>query len=228
MDKSGIYIIANKITKQFYIGSAASGINKRFREHKYSLKKDAHPNYKLQQTWNIYGEEAFVLFILEEVPPINCVKREQFWMDTLNPDFNILRYADSCYGRKHTEQTKQKMSQIRKADVANTARLRELAQKQKGIPLSLSTRKKLSHALKGRKISDTWKKNMSLAHMGSPGTRSKKIKCIELDKIFESGKQTEIYIQTNYNIKAQASAIRRCANHHKAHHTAYKFTWAFV
>jgi len=44
---SGIYKIANKVTGDFYIGSAVD-INKRWNQHKFLLKKQKHYNYKRQ------------------------------------------------------------------------------------------------------------------------------------------------------------------------------------
>ena len=54
----GIYKITNNINNKFYIGSSKN-ITKRFKEHKWRLKNNKHPNNKLQNSWNKYGEENF-------------------------------------------------------------------------------------------------------------------------------------------------------------------------
>jgi group I intron endonuclease len=112
---SGIYSIVHIESGRPYVGSALD-IYKRWSEHKSELTYNYHDNQRLQHFWNKYGEAAFEFKILElVVDPSLLLNREQFWMDKLesyNRDkgFNIRKVAESNFGLKHTEETKERMS----------------------------------------------------------------------------------------------------------------------
>ncbi len=130
IEKAGIYQIKNIINHKIYIGSAAN-FRKRFNHHKYQLQNNKHYNSYLQNSWNKYGSNGFIFKILEIVKnKDNLIQREQYWLDKLNPEYNIRKIAHSnigvkyppiseetrlklskaSKGRKHTEETKKKMS----------------------------------------------------------------------------------------------------------------------
>jgi group I intron endonuclease len=52
-----------------------------------------------------YGYCNFSLDILEYCEPSILIKREQYYIDTLNPEYNILKKAGSSLGYKHTKET---------------------------------------------------------------------------------------------------------------------------
>lgn len=83
---SGVYQIRNEINDCFYIGSSKD-IYKRFKRHKYELNNQTHHNYHLQQDWNLYGESAFSLVLVEETT--DRYECEQYWIDHLNPEYNV-------------------------------------------------------------------------------------------------------------------------------------------
>jgi len=62
--KSGIYKISNKISGDFYIGSAKR-FKERWRAHENDLKNGNHFNPRLQHSFNKYGSDAFTFEILE-------------------------------------------------------------------------------------------------------------------------------------------------------------------
>jgi group I intron endonuclease len=41
------------------------------------------------------------------------LEREQYYLDKLKPEYNILKYAGSSFGYKHTEESKKKMTSYR-------------------------------------------------------------------------------------------------------------------
>jgi len=47
------------------------------------------------------------LDILEYCEPINLIKREQYYLDSLKPKYNILKVAGSSFGFKHSQYTKE-------------------------------------------------------------------------------------------------------------------------
>jgi len=56
-----------------------------------------------------YGYSEFSLVIIEYCDPENCVEREQYYIDTVEPEYNILKFAGSNKGFKHSEETLAKL-----------------------------------------------------------------------------------------------------------------------
>jgi len=107
----GVYAIVNKINGKRYIGSSIH-LSTRFADHKRKLMKNRHTNHHLQCAWNKYGESNFDFVILENTghkDAIEITKLEQTYLDSFHPAYNILPFARVGHGRKHTEETKQKM-----------------------------------------------------------------------------------------------------------------------
>jgi GIY-YIG catalytic domain. len=65
--KSGIYGIANVEEKKVYIGKSTD-IDRRWKEHQNKLSKGTHHNKALQESYDIYGADAFQYKIIELVP----------------------------------------------------------------------------------------------------------------------------------------------------------------
>ncbi|YP_009252433.1 GIY-YIG endonuclease, partial (mitochondrion) [Hirsutella rhossiliensis] len=110
---SGIYMILNKETLSYYIGSASTGrINSRFTNHLIYLRGSK----VLKNSVNKYGIHNFVFIVLELFPEIvnqennkKLLNLEDFYIKSLLPDYNILTEAGSSFGYKHTEVTRIKM-----------------------------------------------------------------------------------------------------------------------
>jgi group I intron endonuclease len=47
---------------------------------------------------------------LEECDPNQTIAREQYYLDLLKPEYNILSVASSSLGKRHSEETKSKIS----------------------------------------------------------------------------------------------------------------------
>ena len=56
------------------------------------------------------GYECYNLEIIEYCDKKELIEREQYYIDLLNPSYNILKLAGSSLGFKHSEETKRKMS----------------------------------------------------------------------------------------------------------------------
>lgn len=56
-----------------------------------------------------YGFDGFTLEILEYCQPSDLIKREQYYIDLLKPEYNILKTAGSSSGVKRSEETKAKI-----------------------------------------------------------------------------------------------------------------------
>lgn len=66
-----IYKIVNKITNEKYIGQTIN-FSRRISEHLNKLKNNSHPNKKLQNSWNKYGEDNFYI----DKTKYSCSKEE--------------------------------------------------------------------------------------------------------------------------------------------------------
>ena len=105
-----IYKIENIVTNDFYIGSAVDYTYRKW-VHLKRLRENRHHNAILQNSWNKHGESAFSFSIIEEVlNKEQLIEREQYWIDTLNPRYNICRIAGSPLGIKHTNEARLHMS----------------------------------------------------------------------------------------------------------------------
>lgn len=138
MKITGIYRIINIITNDIYVGSAARGINLRWNQHKSDLKLNKHGNIHLQRAYNKYGVENFIFEIIEKCESIKCIEREQYYIDTLKPRYNIDLKAGSPLGRKITPEQCLEISKRNKGRIAWN----------KGTPFNEETRKKMSESRK--------------------------------------------------------------------------------
>lgn len=162
----GIYAIANVLNGDFYIGSAAN-LYQRKLEHVGKLQKNKHRNSHLQNACNLYGANAFRFVIVEHVEVAkDLIEREQYYIDTLNPKYNIRTVADSNLGMKHSEETRRKIGETKKGRPAPN----------RGKQHSEETRRKISAALKGKPapnkgkpMSEAQKAKLSLIRKGRPG-----------------------------------------------------------
>jgi group I intron endonuclease len=100
MEKTGVYKITNPVNNEFYIGSASQSFAKRFLNHRRLLKFSKNPCSYLQKAYNKNKDVDFIFEILEVCDKEECIKREQFYLDTLNPKYNLCKIAGSHLGRK--------------------------------------------------------------------------------------------------------------------------------
>lgn len=107
--KSGIYCIVNTDNQKKYVGSSKN-IYQRLQKHRAYLRKNMHENKKLQNSWNKHREDSFQYYILEFCPEDMLIEREQFYVDTIKPWYNITLEITRL---KMSEETKVKMSKSR-------------------------------------------------------------------------------------------------------------------
>jgi group I intron endonuclease len=105
---SGVYQIQSKINGKIYVGSSINMYNRIYYGHLYELRTRKHGNYYLQNHYNKYGEKDLTFSILTICPNEKLIEQEQYWIDTLKPEFNKRLKAENCLGFKHTEETCQK------------------------------------------------------------------------------------------------------------------------
>lgn len=99
--KSVIYKIVNTITNDFYIGSSVS-FSRRKRKHLYTLAKREGVNRILQNAWDKYSEENFRFEVIEEVFDVTTLlEREQYYLDTLRPKYNVCPNSRNHLGARY-------------------------------------------------------------------------------------------------------------------------------
>lgn len=79
-----IYKITNRVNNKLYIGKTLYNIEKRWREHLGSSKKNNCKHRPLYYAINKYGKENFSIEVLEKCN--NCIasEREQYWIRKFN------------------------------------------------------------------------------------------------------------------------------------------------
>lgn len=110
--KSGIYRWNSLITGKTYIGSSVN-LSRRFINYfnlSYLERETKKRNSMIYSALLKYGYSNFSLDILEYCSIENVIRREQYYIDLLKPEYNILKVAGSTLGFKHSEETKAKMS----------------------------------------------------------------------------------------------------------------------
>ena len=107
--KSGIYLIKNNENGKKYVGSS-SDITRRFYLY-YSLYHiTLRKNSLICRALLKYGYSKFSVEILEYCDPNILIEREQYYIDLLKPEYNMLKVAGSSRGYKILESTKNKIS----------------------------------------------------------------------------------------------------------------------
>jgi group I intron endonuclease len=110
---SGIYMIVNKITKDYYIGSASTNrLYARFSNHLIYYRGSKIVKSAVKK----YNLENFAFLVLELYPNIvtkennkELIDLEDKYLKLFLPNYNILTEAGSSFGYKHTEMDRQKM-----------------------------------------------------------------------------------------------------------------------
>jgi len=113
--KSGIYGLKNKITNKWYVGQTINDVEDRWNDYK-RMRCEGQP--KLYRALVKYGYENFEKIILEECPADRDIlnERETFWIRkkrSVKNGYNCNEGGNVAeppmLGKKHTEETKQKI-----------------------------------------------------------------------------------------------------------------------
>jgi len=143
----------NIINKHYYIGSTIDlTINNRIRCHFSRLKHNNHHSVYLQRSYNKYGINVFVFGIIEEGILNNkeLLEREQYYIDTLNPQYNICKIAGNSKGTKQSDESNKRRSETLRRKFREG--IMPIPKGSKGRIFSEDTRRKQSIANKGKII----------------------------------------------------------------------------
>lgn len=82
--------------------------------YNYNHISDTKHNMTIYKALLRYGYAAFRLEILEYCTLEELIEREQFYIDKCKPEYNILKVAGSSFGFRHSEASRELMSQLTK------------------------------------------------------------------------------------------------------------------
>jgi len=102
--KSGVYRWVCLVNGKSCIGSSIN-LARRFRDY-YNINfisNKRNKNMLIYKALLKYGYANFSVEILEYCEPPEAVSREQYFLDRLKPEYNILKNAASLLGFKHSE-----------------------------------------------------------------------------------------------------------------------------
>lgn len=131
-----IYIITNHITQHRYVGMTSKTLKLRWSLHKADARRNKP--WHLHRAIRKYGEENFTITLLEETNLTSLEELgmlEQKWIEKLSPEYNMtsggeghagipmIGEKNGMFNRKHTEESKQKMSENRKGKGAQPGEL---------------------------------------------------------------------------------------------------------
>ena len=162
---------------RFYIGSTIS-YKKRQNSHFCDLRKNIHCCPKLQSVYNKYGKGVFFFEIVEHVEnTLLLIEREQHYIDTLKPWFNVAQKASSPLGVKHSEATKLAHSIRRTGKAIHDEAFKErLSERNKSRIWSEESKKKNRDSKIGGKHSAEHCEKISKANKGKILSSEHKIK----------------------------------------------------
>jgi group I intron endonuclease len=163
---SGIYAIHCSVENKIYIGQARN-MEKRWTTHRRIADRKAHTNKHLQELWSRHSNSAFSFHVLELCAEEDLYKKEKFYLSLVPGEYllNIVRIISPkseeyrktlsenakiafkegkrtvwIKGKKHTEETKDKIRKIR------TERKNTGGVKNKGRKHTEEERKKMKEA----------------------------------------------------------------------------------
>jgi group I intron endonuclease len=155
-----VYLITNKITNDCYVGKTKTSIEKRFKRHCYLSKT---VNTFLYKAMRKYGIENFYAELLEETMDLFSLNElEKKYILIMNPRYNMTEGGDGgdtsssiayknymkmrsqqisgennpFYGKKHTEETKIKISERKKGTIVSEETKEKLRKKNLGKKMS--------------------------------------------------------------------------------------------
>lgn len=204
--KTGVYRWTNLYNGNIYVGSSVN-LAKRFTLY-YSL------TYLTKQAKNSlicrallkYGHSNFSLDILEYCDPKVLLEREQYYMDLLEPEYNILKKAGSSLGHKHTEETLAKL---------------------RGRVFSSETIEKMRNSKLNTKLSEEHKKNISIAMKAAVAefnvtTKGMKVLVVNLET--NTSEEYPSIRSTASTLNTHMETIRRCIKANKPYLGKYLIT----
>jgi group I intron endonuclease len=193
----GIYKIINTINNKFYVGSAVCTKRRKAR-HFSELRHNKHNNKYLQNSWNKYGEEAFIFIVLEEIAEKeDLLEAENVWLrlhvgkphcynigvNATAPMLGMCGELSPAWGYRHTKESLEKISISSKNRVCSPETRKKISSAHLGRKLSMESRQKISQAIMGEKNHN----------YGKPRSQSFRDKVSKIIEVMDSKENTIFY-----------------------------------
>lgn len=110
-----VYKITNKINNKVYIGITSKGISARWKEHLWNAEHGCP--FKLHNALRKYGKENFTIELIDFCNSWEeLTEKEKFYIAQYKSTedefgYNLTEGGDGTFGRKHSEETKEKIRQ---------------------------------------------------------------------------------------------------------------------
>lgn len=196
---SGVYIITCLINEKYYIGYS-NNIQQRLKDHLKTLRRNIHDNIYLQNSWNKYGEENFTFEVLEEYSNENFIlsSMEHYWC-------NLLQAHNPNYG--YNIKPTHPFGQV----IHSEHTRKRLSEAHKGKKVSVETREKMSKSKKGIKASKETRDKLSKLKKGKKKNLSPEGKeAISKSNKDKFSKQV-VLLDLDGNFVREFQSIRDCA-----------------
>lgn len=209
-NKTGIYLWTHLEDNNKYVGSA-SNLSSRFYSY-YSIPKLNKNNSYISRALLKYGYAIFRLSILEYIDISNLPKkearklileREQYYLDLLEPEYNILKTAGSPLGHKQSEELKLLRS-TRMSGEGNPM----FGKNHTPESIALLTRSGESHHFFGKKHTEESKIKNRLSNLGQKRSIETRLK-IGL----ASTKSVYVYTSEEFNLHISFNSCKDAAQY---------------
>jgi len=171
-----VYVTTNIVNGNRYIGVTSRGLSYRKSNH-YSKARAKFSNGgscpKFHAAIRKYGEDAFSWEILETHANVDdMIAAEIRLIAELKPEYNLTSGGEGAKGIKHTEETKAKLSALRKGKKMSPEARENVANAARKTNSSPEYRAKMSAVQKGKRKSPEWRAKISAAHKGKKKPRT--------------------------------------------------------
>lgn len=147
-NRSGVYRWVNKVNGKSYVGSSVN-LGRRFKSY-YDFSYISKSKMVISKALIKNGYSNFILEILEYCDPSEAIPREQYYLDLLKPEYNVLLIAGSRLGYKHSPETIEKFKNRRFTLEHKTKLLAHLKSHNSSLEQKSKSGKRLSEYNKSR------------------------------------------------------------------------------
>lgn len=201
-----------------YVGKSKQKLSRRLSQHLCAAKKAKETNYKLNYNYNWINKELSEGYkiIIEELDSVNFQENEswewleQYWISQMKIwGFNITNLTDGGDGNKNQHFSKET--------------IQKRAEKLRGIPRDLETRRKISESHKGKILSEETKNKVSNSIKELQGR-----KILQYDLDGNKIKEWDCIVDAAKQLNIDKANIGHCCSHKENHNSAGGFIWRYI